>query len=260
MKKKLLLIKAGGSILQDEQLILSLCADIKAIADRGHKIILVHGGGKAINEALTEHGVASQFIDGLRVTSSFAIEIIERVLYQQVNKNLVSQLNHSGVSAIGLSGAENQMLLCDLYSQQHGYVGDITTVNPTNIKQSCSLDAIPVIATLGVNKEGEVLNINADMAACHIANTMKVDQLIYLTDQDGIYNHEGKLFPKLNKENLNSLIHHAIVSGGMLVKVNAILASLKAGLNQILVLNGKHKQILLDAILYEKQPGTLCQV
>ncbi|CDZ78378.1 Acetylglutamate kinase [Legionella massiliensis] len=258
MNSKLILIKAGGSILQDETLISSLCMDIKAIASAGHRVIVVHGGGKAINEALAVYGIKSEFIEGLRVTSSEAIKVIEMVLCGQVNQLLVRKLNQTGLSTISLSGAQNQMLFCDLYSQQHGYVGEVKSVNTTFLK-NLSEGAIPVIATLGIDKEGHALNINADMAACHIANALDVDQLIYLTDQDGIYNKQGQLFAQLSKAHLQLLINQAVVSGGMLVKVKAIIASLKAGLDRILVLNGQQKRVLIDTVLYQKQLGTLCE-
>lgn len=261
---KTLLIKVGGSILHDEQKILSLCLDIKTIKEAGFQIILVHGGSKAINEALMVHGIQSEFIDGLRVTSAAAVKVIEMVLCGHVNLSIVKKLNSLDVSAIGLSGADQQMLLCDYYSQAHGFVGEIKAINTAIIHHLLSFEntgssSIPVISTIGVDKKGNALNINADMAACHIANALGVDQLIYLTDQDGIYDSNGNLFAKLTEENLQTLIDESIVSGGMLIKAKAVLASLKVGINQISILNGNQKNVLLDVIFNEKKVGTLCQ-
>ena len=259
-----LLIKVGGSILNDQELITSLCLDLQQIHQAGYKIILVHGGSKAINKALQAEGIASEFIDGLRVTSAAAIKIIKNVLCEQVNQTLVNQLNHFGINAVGLSGADQLMLLCDYYSKEHGYVGEIKAVNTDIFYQLLSFQylqpsSIPVIATLGVDDHGNFLNINADMAACHIANALQVDQVIYLTDQDGIYDQDGTTYSNLSAEDLQSLINQSIVSGGMLVKVKAIMSSLKAGLNHILVLNGTKKQILVDAVLHSQKEGTLCE-
>lgn len=265
IQHKTILIKIGGSILHDEQLIASLCADIKIIKETGCQVILVHGGSKAINESLNIHGIQSEFVDGLRVTSSAAIKVIEMVLCGQVNQLLVKKLNSMGMTAIGLSGSVQQLLLCDYYSTLHGFVGKIKAVNTAIIHHLLSFknnvqSSIPVIATIGVDQEGNALNINADMAACHIANALNVDQLIYLTDQDGIYDGQGQSFAQLSANNLQTLIHQSIVSGGMLVKAKAVLASLMAGLNQILILNGNIKQVLLEAIFNNKMHGTICEV
>jgi acetylglutamate kinase len=261
---KTLLIKVGGSILHEEQKIISLCKDIKTIKEAGFQIILVHGGSKAINETLTLHGIQSKFVDGLRVTSAAAVKIIEMVLCGHVNLSIVKKLNRIGVSAIGLSGADQQMLLCDYYSKTHGFVGEIKAINTAIIHHLLSFkntgsSSIPVISTIGVDKEGNALNINADMAACYIANALHVDQLIYLTDQDGIYDSNGELFSQLSEENLQALIDQSIVSGGMLIKAKAVLASLRAGLNQILILNGNQKNVLIDVLFNEKNLGTLCE-
>ena len=261
---KTLLIKVGGSILHDEQKIASLCQDIKTIKEAGFQVILVHGGSKAINEALTIHGIQSEFVDGLRVTSAAAIKIIEMVLCGHVNLLMVKKLNSLGVAAIGLSGADQQMMLCDYYSKIHGFVGEIKSINTAIIHHLLSFkntdsNSIPVISTIGVDKAGNALNINADMAACHIANALHVEKLIYLTDQDGIYDSEGNIFSQLSEEHLQTLIEKSIVSGGMLIKVKAVLASLKVGLNQISILNGNQKNVLLDVLFNEKKVGTLCE-
>lgn len=260
---KTVLIKIGGSILYDEVLVASLCSDIKRIVDAGYKPILVHGGGKAINEALSVYGIQSEFIEGLRVTSLAAVKIIEMVLCGQINQLLVRKLNNLGIDAIGLSGAENRLFFCDYYSDHHGFVGDIKSVNTRYLQallavtNTCS-HFIPVVATIGVDKEGNALNINADSAAAHLANALGVDQLIYLTDQEGIYNSEGKLFPQLSEQNLQTLVSQSVVCGGMLVKVKAILVSLRAGLDRIMIVNGKQKQVLAEAVLGNKALGTLC--
>lgn len=256
---KTILIKAGGSILHEMKSVFSLCNQIKAITEAGYKVILVHGGGKAINEALSIHGIESEFIDGLRVTSKAAIKVIEMVLCGQVNQLLVRQLTHKGIKAMGISGVENQLLLCDFYSKNHGYVGEIKTVNTQFLSHLLfSLNTIPVIASIGIDKKGNALNINADLAASELAKSLNVDQLIYLTDQEGIYDEQGQFLTSLSLSSLMQLIDNAIVSGGMLVKVKAILASLTAGLHEICVLNGRKKGVLVDTILQGKNLGTRC--
>ena len=260
----LLLIKIGGSILHDEKKIDSLCKDIKTIKDSGFDVVLVHGGSKAIYEALAIHGIPSEFVDGLRVTSAAAIKIIETVLCGQVNLAIVKNLNRLGTNAIGLSGAYQQLLLCDYHSEIHGFVGEIKSIHTALIHHILSFqnngsNSIPVISTIGVDKEGKALNINADMAAYHIACALGVHQLIYLTDQDGIYNSHGQIVSQLSNHNLQTLIDESIVSGGMLIKAKAVLAALNAGLNHVSILNGNQKNVLLDVILHKKMAGTLCK-
>ena len=255
---KTILIKAGGSILHKEEQVNALCADIKILQESGCQVLLVHGGGKAITDALHAQAIPSGFVDGLRVTSATAMTIIKKVLCSQVNPLLVQKLTQSGLKAVGLSGADHDLLLCDYYSAEHGLVGRIETVNHAFLQQLLTAGQLPVIAPIGVDKKGQALNINADLAACHIANAMAVQQVIYLTDQDGIYDREGTPFAQLSADNLQNLIADATVSGGMLVKVKAVLSSLKAGLERIMIVNGNQKHILADVILNEKKLGTQC--
>lgn len=258
---KPVLIKLGGSILHNEASISALCQDIKTLMNHGFKMIIVHGGSKAINEALNVYGIESIFIQGIRKTKFEAMKVIEMVLCGQVNQNLVRNLNRISVSAIGLSGASNQTMLCDYMSEEHGFVGEIKVVNTALIQ--CLLSAkenfIPVIASLGVDNAGNALNINADLAASCLANALEVQKLIYITDQEGIYNGDGNVLTQLSEEHLATLVQESIVKDGMLVKVKAILQSMKQGLNHILIANGHQKNILTDALLYEKNVGTLCE-
>jgi acetylglutamate kinase len=255
-----ILIKLGGSILHQEETIDALCRDIQRLRENNQKILLVHGGSKAINEALKQYHIEAEFIDGLRVTSNKAIKIIEMVLCGQVNQILVRGLNHHQVPAIGLSGAENRMLFCKPHSEVHGFVGDIETVHPGMILHllSCEPALMPVIASIGVNEAGQAMNINADLAAAHLAASLNVKQLIYLTDQDGIYDQERRLFSMLSISQLIELINEGIVTGGMLVKVRAILHALHQGLDEVLILNGQKEDVLSKVILNQERQGSLC--
>lgn len=255
-----ILIKVGGSILHNEESTKALCQELKTITDQGFKIIIVHGGSKAINQALKIYGIQSTFIQGLRQTTLEAMKVIEMVLCGQVNQNLVRNLNQMGVPAIGLSGATNQTLVCNYISEALGFVGEVQTVNTAYLQ--CLLNAkenfIPVVASLGVDESGNALNVNADLAAAYLANALKVQKLIYFTDQEGIYDSEGNLFTLLSEEHLDDLVQKSIVKDGMLVKVKAILTSMKQGLNRILIANGHQKNSLTQALLSGKNIGTLC--
>lgn len=257
---KPILIKVGGSVLHNEESTYSLCQELKTISAQGFKAIIVHGGSKAINEALAIYGVQSSFIQGLRQTTQEAMKIIEMVLCGQVNQHLVRNLNRLNVPAIGVSGATNQTLVCNYVSEEHGFVGEIKTVNTSYLEYllNAKENFIPVIASLGVDELGNAMNINADLVASYLANALKVQKLIYFTDQEGIYDHQGNLFTLLSEEHLEELVEKSIVKDGMLVKVKAILESLRKGLNRILIANGHQKNILTHALLAEKSVGTLC--
>ncbi len=259
-----LLIKLGGSILNDDQLIKSLCEDLKLLRGVGMKIVLVHGGSRAIKRELSLNNIETKFINGLRVTPPAAMNIIEMVLCGHVNKLLVRKLNSIGMSAIGLSGSDNSMLQCDHFSHQHGRTGKISAVNVDAIVnvlsfQGKNFGSIPVIAPIGIDDDGKAMNVNADIAACHIANALAVDKLIYLTDQDGIYNNDGKLLSQLSGNELEALIAQGVVTDGMLVKVSAILDALNDKMSQVHMLNGKKPHILIEELFTVKGIGTLCK-
>ncbi len=259
-----ILIKLGGSILHDNELIKSLCSDLKLLKDAGIKVVIVHGGSKAINHYLEVNQIPSHFVDGLRVTSPEAMKIIEMVLSGHVNKVLVRKLNTIGIQATGMSGADNAMLQCDPYSEIHGCVGTVRAVNTRFVMQILNqshsdYETIPIISPIGVDDQGNPMNINADYAASHLACALKVDKLIYLTDQDGIYDQEGKVYSELVDTQLQQLIHGKIVQGGMLAKTKAILLALNNHLNHIHILNGSKKHVLLEELFTVNGVGTLCK-
>lgn len=258
--EKTVLIKMGGSILHHPEQLRALCADIKILSESGMNIIIVHGGSKAIHQALTIQGIHSEFLDGLRITTPQAMTIIKNVLSEQVNQTLVEQLTAMNLHAIGLCGADGQLLLCEQYSIQYGLVGHIKAVNTSilDVLYQGPVKTIPVIATIGVDEHGNLFNINADMAACHLANALSVDELLYLTDQEGIYDEKGIAYSQLSEYDLSLLIKKSIVHGGMLVKTKAILTALKS-LNEIHVLNGNQAHILQDVLLNNKSLGTVCK-
>lgn len=260
---KTFLIKLGGAILEDDTQLGHICDDLKLLTEAGIHIVIVHGGSTAINQNLKAHGIESTFVNGLRVTSLEAIKIVEMVLCGHVNKQLVRQLNHIGIHATGLSGSDNNMLICEPYSQEHGYVGVIKSVNVEPIKQlikdkSTPCNAIPIIAPIGVNDHGQPMNINADYAACQLAIALQVDKLIFLTDQDGIYDKKGSLLSEISVHELTQLIDDQTVQGGMLTKSKAIIKALNAHLNHVHILNGNHKHVLLEELFTAKGVGTLC--
>jgi len=259
-----ILIKLGGSILHDETRIKALCDDLALLRSAGIKLVLVHGGSKAINQALDTYGIESTFVDGLRVTTKEAMTVIEMVLSGHVNTMLVRKLNHIGINAIGLSGADSKLLACERLSEEHGQVGSVVNINTKPIvsvlaQQQRESDAIPVIAPIGIDERGEALNINADWAATHIAVALGVDKLIFLTDQTGIKNKTNEVLSVLSEDNLLGLIADGTVRDGMLTKVKAILFALNNDLNHIHIINGQKPHALIEELFTVNGIGTLCQ-
>lgn len=258
-----ILIKLGGSILHEHALIKSLCKDLSLLRAANIKVVLVHGGSKAINEVLNKYAVKSEFKDGLRVTSKQAMDLIEMVLCGHINQVLVRELNSLGISCAGLSGADNNMLSCDYYSQEHGFVGKVKKVNTDLVEellesQNRGFGMIPVIAPIGVDDQGNAMNINADWAASCIAAELGIDKLIYITDQDGIKDLQGKVISELSQGDLNNLVAQNIVTDGMLTKTKTILSALESGIKQIHIINGIQRHSVLIELFTNHGIGSVC--
>ena len=259
-----MLIKLGGSILDCPERMKTLCEDLKCLRAAGIALVIVHGGSKAIEQALNAYQLTWEFYQGQRVTTPEMMTVIEMVLSGQVNKQLVRQLNQLDVKAMGFSGVDNRLLLCEQASEQLGLVGAIKQVN-TQWIQSFLEDQlanphggmIPVISPVGVDAQGQSLNVSADWAASEIATALGVDKLVYLTDQEGIY-HGDKLLSECSSSKLNSLIDANIVQGGMLTKVKTILDAINQGIQQIHILGAKRDHVLIDEIFTDAGVGTLC--
>lgn len=265
-KGKSILIKMGGSILDEPKLVRNLCQDLKLLRAAGIAIVIVHGGSKAIESALSTYNLSWQFHQGQRVTTPEMMEVIEMVLSGQVNKMLVKNLNALGVPAVGLSGVDQQLLCCGLASEALGLVGEVEQVNVDLLKsfvdmqqQNADGGFIPVVSPVGVMKDGQAVNVNADWAACCIAAELGVEKMIYLTDQDGIY-QGGQLVSECNTAKLQSLVDAGVVVGGMMTKVNTILKALQKGVEHIHILGAKKEHVLLEEIFTEAGVGTLCTV
>ncbi len=240
--------------MEKSELVASLSREIKALVDTGVRPVIVHGGGPSINQELTARGISWEFIDGQRVTTPAMIDVIEMVLSGKVNRRIVRALNHAGVSAVGLSGTDAKMLECRQASEKLGQVGLVERVHPQTITHLWSAGLTPVIAPLGCDSTGGVaFNVNADWAACRIAQSLQAQSLLFLTDQDGILGEDGKLIRELDRSGLESLIGKEIVQGGMLTKAQTILHALGNGIKSIRVMNAASPQAIL-----KQDTGTLC--
>lgn len=259
------LIKLGGAALEDQSLVAALCEDLSLIRGAGVNVVLVHGGGPAINRELERRGITWTFVDGLRVTTPEMMETIEMVLCGKVNRRIVRTLNQSSVRAIGLAGSDARTLYCKPLRAELGLVGEITEVRPAAIEailrtQEEGIGTIPVIAPIGIGENGEAYNINADWAAVRIAESLDIDKVLFLTDQEGILDSEGKLIHELDAGELEILIESGVVKGGMLAKVNTVLHALKNGVKDVHIFNARRSHGLLEELFTDQGVGTVCRL
>lgn len=259
---KTMVVKYGGSAMQNDRLQDSVMEDIILMSYVGINVVLVHGGGKEINNVLDKLNIQSEFINGLRYTDEDTMEVVQMVLSGKVNKDLVSKINSKGGNAIGLCGIDGNMLLCEELQEgvDLGFVGKIKKVN-TKVINDCLKDGyIAVIATVGVDKEGNSYNINGDLAASAIAQELSAEKLILLTDVPGLLKEpsmDESLISEIKKEDINSLFEEGIVSGGMIPKVNCCLDALDNGVKRVHILDGRIRHSIIMELFTDAGIGTL---
>lgn len=244
--KQRIVIKLGGSSLQNPSTLKELAALVQGYQKKHYDVILVHGGGPAINQKLTERGIEWKFIDGQRQTTLEMIDVIEEVLAKDVNSMVVESLKDVGVKATGLSGAKDRILFCTQSNPELMQVGKVEFVDVTAIESSLLMNSVPVIAPIGIGEKNEKYNINADWAATQVAVALKAKKLIFLTDQEGILNQEKRLIQRITPEIITQMIEQGVISGGMCAKVNSMTTALKSGVQHVQVLHAKNASQLLN--------------
>lgn len=249
MMKKKIVVKLGGASLQNENTMTQLTSLLQGLR-KNYNVVLVHGGGPAINEELTKRGITWKFINGLRQTTPEMMAVIDEVLAQKVNSEIVTQLNKAEVEALGLSGAKDQILFCVPSDAELMQVGSVEKVNTESIENVLAAEKIPVVAPIGYGSQSEKYNINADWAAAKIAMELKADALIFLTDQDGILDADKKLIRQTTPLEISQLIDGGVISGGMMTKVRTMISALENDVKQVRVINAnKASQLLLEGCL-----------
>ena len=268
-----IVIKYGGSAMVDKTARKQFIKDVVLMKYIGINPVIVHGGGPEINEMLQKIGKESKFIAGNRVTDEETVEIVEMVLSGKVNKGIVADINKYGGKAIGISGKDDNMILVrQKYIEEKsenseetkkidiGFVGEIENINTEIIKVLEKSDYIPVISSIGTDKNGQTYNINADYVAGEIAGKLNAGRMIFLTDVDGIlldYHDKQTLIDEIDVYHVNKLIEKGIISGGMLPKVNTCLKAIEKGVENVIILNGKLEHSLLLELFTEEGAGTL---
>lgn len=260
--RKVIVVKYGGSAMSDDELKRNVIKDVTLLKLVGFKPIVVHGGGKDISKWVQKSGKEAKFINGLRVTDAETMEIAEMVL-SRVNKSLVSMVQELGVNAIGISGKDGQLLTVEKkYSdgQDIGFVGEITKVNTKILEDLLEKDFLPIVAPIGLDKDYNTYNINADDAACAIAVAMHADKLAFLTDIEGVYldpNDKSTFISRLTVSEANKLIEDGNIGGGMLPKLNNCTNAIISGVNRVHILDGRKLHSLLLEVFTNKGIGTM---
>lgn len=265
---KTFVIKYGGNAMVDEELKTSFAQDIVLLKYVGINPVVVHGGGPQIDQTLKKMGIASRYVRGMRVTDPETIDIIEMVLVGKVNKEIVSLINRHGGMAVGLSGKDGDLILARKMCVQVasdgqnpeivdiGMVGEIIGINPMVINSLDENKFIPVIAPVGVGKEGETYNINADLVAGQIAEALGAEKLILLTDVAGVSDRNGGLLSTLKVSQARKLIQEGVVAEGMIPKVECCMDALRGGVGKTHIIDGRVKHAVLLEIFTKEGVGT----
>ena len=259
--RKIIVVKYGGSAMIDKELKKHVIQDVTLLKLVGFKPIIVHGGGKEISRWVEKTGMQPEFVNGLRKTDAATMEIAEMVL-NKVNKSLVQMVEELGVNAIGISGKDGGLLRVEKkYSdgQDIGYVGEITEVNPKILEDLLERDFLPIVCPIGMDADYETYNINADDAACAIAQAVQAEKLAFLTDIEGVYKDpadKSTLISELTVSEARELIADGFIGGGMLPKLNNCMEAIEKGVSRVHILDGRIAHCLLLEIFTNKGIGT----
>lgn len=259
---KTMVVKYGGAAMQNDRLKDSVMEDIILMSYVGINVVLVHGGGKEINTVLDKLNIQKEFINGLRYTDEDTMEVVQMVLAGKVNKDLVSKINSKGGNALGLCGIDGKMLLCEELHEDVdlGFVGKIKKVNSKVINDCLQAGYISVIATVGVDEEGNAYNINGDLAASAIAKELKAEKLVLLTDVPGLLKEpsmDESLISVIRKDEIHTLFEDGTISGGMIPKVNCCLDALESGVKRVHILDGRIRHSIIMELFTDAGIGTL---
>ena len=257
---KIIVVKYGGNAMINDELKRAVMGDVALLSLIGIKVVLVHGGGPEISDMLNRVGKKSEFKNGLRVTDAETAEIVQMVLAGKINKNLVSLLGNIGGKAIGLSGADGQLIKAKKINEDLGFVGEITGVNIQPILDLLDHGYIPVVSTVGIDDEGGIYNINADTAAAAIAGALQAESLISMTDISGLLRDkedESSLISKVNICEAPQLIKDGIISGGMIPKVECCIEAIRRGVERVFIIDGRIPHSIIIEMLTDEGIGTM---
>jgi acetylglutamate kinase len=269
-KGKTVVIKFGGNAMVDEELKHKFAADIVLMKLVGINPIVVHGGGPQIGRLLKRLNISTQFVDGMRVTDSETMDVVEMVLGGQVNKEIVHLINIHGGKAVGLTGKDGDFIHAKKLNQQQisddlnaseiidlGHVGEVSSIDPAVVNMLCNSDFIPVIAPIGVGDDGHSYNINADLVAGKVAEVLNAEKLLLLTNTAGILDKENNLLTGLSIADIDLLIANGTIAGGMIPKTRCATDALKGGVSNVHIIDGRVEHAVLLELFTDQGVGTL---
>jgi acetylglutamate kinase len=264
---KTVVVKYGGNAMTDPKLQAAFARDVVLLKLVGLNPVVVHGGGPQIEDLLKRVGKKGEFVQGMRVTDAETMDVVEMVLGGQVNKDIVNLINQAGGKAVGLTGVDGRFIRARKLMMESkekpgdvidiGQVGEITKIDPSLIAFLDSGDFIPVIAPIGVGEEGETYNINADVVAGKLAEVLKAEKLVLLTNTPGVLDKDGKLLTGLTPRKIDELVADGTLSGGMLPKISSALDAARSGVPNVHIIDGRVEHALLLEIMTDQGVGTL---
>ena len=251
-----IIIKCGGSVLVDQNLFDIFIKDIAVLNKLGFNPIIVHGGGKRINSKLLELNIKSNFVNGLRVTDKNTIDIVENVLIE-FNKEIVDALKNQSCETRRITSKEYNIITVKPESDELGFVGTPTNIRTNVLEEIIKVNEVPVVAPLGLDKNNQTFNINADTVAGSIAKALKARRLMIISDVEGVLDNEKKLIPEINTQKAKELIDQEVISGGMIPKINNCLDVASNGVKGVVIIDGRKNHSILFELLSDKGSGTL---
>ena len=257
---KIVVVKYGGNAMINEDLKQQVMEDIVLLRLVGVKVVLVHGGGPEISDLMKRLGKEAVFVDGLRVTDRETVDIVQMVLAGKINKTLVNLLEKKGGTAVGISGMDGRLIEAKMKDPRLGYVGDITNIHIAPVLDLLEKGYIPVISTIGCDKEGNAYNINGDTAAAHIAGALGAERLLLMTDIAGILRDKddpSTLIPEVKSSDAQKLFDDGTISGGMIPKVECCLEAIRKGVKNVIIMDGRVPHSILMELLTDEGAGTM---
>ncbi len=257
---KTVLIKYGGNAMKNEELKRAVMGDIVLLTMIGIRVVVVHGGGPEISEMLRKTGKVSEFVDGLRVTDDETMDIVQMVLCGKVNKDLVNLAGLMGGKAVGLSGVDGRMLLAAPKDPRLGHVGEIVDVNVEPVTDMLDKGYIPIVSTVGCDKEGNLYNINADTAAARLAGALGAESMLAMTDIEGLMRDKDdpeSLITRLSVSEVPELVAQGVISGGMVPKIQCCVEAIRRGVRKVFIIDGRVPHTILMELLTDAGLGTM---